>query len=294
VWYGCQAPTRQLGFERAAGPYSAFEGEQGEQHTLCPFGVPEIDETWGWGPTERIDRPGYLLEHGSDYKIPFWVCELVKESDLTGPGNRKKCSFKAEPRLARGERAVLSDYRGSGYDRGHQAPAADFKSSQDDTCDSFLLSNMAPQVGIGFNRDIWRFLETRTRDVVENRGKAFVITGGMLYDPKEEDKETADGFIDYDTIGNNQVAVPTHFYKIIVAKNDGGEWEAIGFVLENKAYPRVSKGKYDFAPFIRSIDWIEDRTGINFMPILDEEKPELEEALERDPAADLWPGFRSD
>ncbi len=286
---GCQTPQR---FQRPAGPYTAFEQEQGELHSLCAFGMPERDVGWDHGPTIIVDRPGYVLEHSSQDKVALWVCERVHKDHLTGEANRKYSPFKAEPRLGPGERAELADYRGSGYDRGHQAPAADFKYSQDRMNDSFFLSNMAPQVGIGFNRHIWRYLEEDVREAAKNRGQVFVITGGMFYDPDEEQLETADGFIEFDVIGSNNVSVPTHFYKIVTAETSDGQWEAIGLVLENRAYPRVPGAKYDFAPFVQAIDWIEDRAGINFMPLLDQDDPDLEERLERDPAQ-LWPAFEN-
>lgn len=50
-------------------------------------------------------------------------------------------------------KAKLSDYLRSGYDRGHMAPAADCKYSQNAMDETFYLSNIAPQVGDGFNRD---------------------------------------------------------------------------------------------------------------------------------------------
>jgi len=288
VWCGCQAPQR---YQRSAGPYTAHEQDQGEQHPLCAFGMPERESGWDHGPTIVVDRPGYVLEHSSLDKIALWVCERVEGDHLRGSANRKKSRFKPDPRLQPGERAELVDYRGSGYDRGHQAPAADFKYSQDRMNGSFHLSNMAPQVGSGFNRDIWRFLEQHVRDAVHNREKVFVITGGMFYDKAEEDAETADGFVEFKVIGPNLVSVPTHFYKIVVAKDSSGQWQAIGFVLENRVYPRAPGGNYDFAPYVQAIDWIEERAGINFMPLLDEDNPDLEERLERKPA-ELWKAFK--
>ncbi len=287
LWVGCQAPQR-VSLERPVGMYGLLAAaDQGQQHPLCPFGVPKHEEGWDHGDTVLVDRPGYLLEHSSVDKIPLWVCERVKRKHLTGAADRDNCRFKPDPRLSPGERAELSDYRSSGYDRGHQAPAGDYKSSQERMCDSFSLSNMAPQIGPRFNRGIWRVLEERTRDAVQERGDAFVITGGMFYDPEEEDSNTADGYVPYYAIGANYVAVPTHFYKILVAKNAADEWEAIGFVLENRAY-----SEYDFEPYIKPIDWIEERAGFNFMPLLDEDDPDLRDRLELNPAK-LWSEFRS-
>ena len=288
-WLGCQAPSR---YQRAAGPYTALAQDQGQLHALCPLGMPERESGWDHGPTVIVDRPGYVLEHSSLDKVPLWVCERIKKDHLEGSATRENSRFKPDPQLRPGRRAELADYRGSGYDRGHQAPAADFKYSQDRMNDSFYLSNMAPQVGVGFNRHIWRFLEEDVRKAAENRGEVFVVTGGMFYDPDEESPDTADGFVEYAVIGPNAVSVPTHFYKIVTAKNSSGQWETVGFVLENRAYPRAPGAEYDFAPFVKAIDWIEDRTGINFMPLLDDDDPSLEERLERNPA-ELWPAFRS-
>lgn len=258
---GCAAPRRTT--ERSA-QFTTFEASESAFHPLCPFGTPVMDVEWDHGDTTQIDREGYALLHSNELKVSLWVCEKVKKSDVSGKGDRKKSSFKAEPRLRRGDRAELSDYEGSGFDRGHQAPAADFKHSQDETDDSFFLSNMAPQVGSGFNRGIWRSLETKARKAAVKRGDVFIITGALFYDPEEENPDTADGFIEYGVIGENDVSVPTHFYKIIVDDNDG-HVSAIAFVLENRKYT----GRQDFSAFVREIDWIEERVGFDFMPNLE-------------------------
>ena len=49
--------------------------------------------------------------------------------------------------------AELSDYRNSGYDRGHLAPAADMKNSSISMSESFLFSNISPQ-DPSFNGDL--------------------------------------------------------------------------------------------------------------------------------------------
>jgi len=64
-----------------------------------------------------------------------------------------------------------------------------------------------------------------------------MITGGMFYDEAEDDVATADGLVNYESIGTGQVSAPTHFYKIVVAKNASDQWQAIGFVLANQGPP---------------------------------------------------------
>lgn len=51
----------------------------------------------------------------------------------------------------KGRSALIADFK-SGYDRGHMVPAADAKISQKAMDETFYLSNIAPQVGDGFNR----------------------------------------------------------------------------------------------------------------------------------------------
>jgi endonuclease G, mitochondrial len=229
----------------------------------CPEGRPTLDPEFGFGPTRFVIREGYVLQHSSRDKIPIWVCEGIEPAQLRGALTRSN-PFAPDPLLPAGERSELADYRGSGFDRGHMAPAGDQTVDEDRKKETFFLSNMAPQVP-RMNQQIWGTLEAKARDWLAARGGGFILTGGLFYDPKEDDATTADGLINFEQIGQDLVAVPTHFFKIVVAKGQGGRWEAIGFVLENRAYERP----FDFSQFIRSIDWIEEHAGVDFMPDLD-------------------------
>lgn len=131
-------------------------------------------------------------------------------------------------------RAKLHDYFRSGYDRGHQVPAADAKWSQDAMDQTFLLSNMCPQVGDGFNRDYWAHLEDFCRRLTHHFPSVRVVTG-PLYLPR---KDPADDKwrVSYEVIGSPpNVAVPTHFFKIIFAEDGktGGNVSLGAFVLPN-------------------------------------------------------------
>lgn len=216
-----------------------------------------------------IRRRGYVLAHSASRKVPLWVSEGIPRDHLDGPAERRD-NFKSDPELPEGERAELADYRGSGLDRGHQAPAEDFTLDQDLMDESFFLSNMAPQVGIGFNRHVWADLEAWSRDVARARGTAWVITGPLFLDE------------DGRTIGEGRVAVPSHFYKVVVTRDEGGALQAIAFVLENRAH--AAEERQDLARFIRAIDWVEEMGGLDVMPEL---QAGDEERLERR-AAKMW------
>ncbi len=242
------------------------------------FGVPKIDQTQNFGPTTIIYRNGYVLEHSGTYKIPLWVCEGFDRTQWDPPNPNRKDKFKPEPLVPSGQRAELADYKGSKMDRGHQAPAADF-SDQTMKDESFFLSNMAPQ-SPPLNQAFWRLLEDKVRNWATTNSPINVFTGGFFYDPKEEDPATANGRIKYRLIGPNEVAVPTHFYKVVFARDENGAPRAIGFVVENRPYDKTSK----FEDVIKSIEWIEERTGITFMPQLDDA---LQAKLKRTPGR-MW------
>jgi endonuclease G, mitochondrial len=81
------------------------------------------------------------------------VEEITKEQLEKKVGDRRDSVFLEDPAIPEKFRARLSDYFRSGYDRGHQVPAADAKLSQVAMNETFYLSNICPQVGDGFNRD---------------------------------------------------------------------------------------------------------------------------------------------
>ncbi len=166
---------------------------------------------------------------------PAWVAEHITPASLiANNGDRKHSSFVEDESIPAKFRAKLHDYFRSGYDRGHQVPAADAKWSQDALDQTFLLSNMCPQVGDGFNRDYWAHFEDFCRRLTHDYPSVRIATG-PLYLPR---KDPADGKwrVSYEVIGNPpNVAVPTHFYKVIFAEDGktGGNVSMGAFVLPN-------------------------------------------------------------
>lgn len=144
-----------------------------------------------------------MLAQDARLKIPLWVQYELTREELDGPAERTD-DFRADHSIPHGARAELGDYRGSGLDRGHLAPAGDMRRSLRVMSDSFLLSNISPQVGVGFNQAVWAELEDAVRGWVRQRGELTVITGPIF--------AVRNDTVSYRVIGENHVAVPTHFY----------------------------------------------------------------------------------
>ena len=111
-------------------------------------------------------------------KTPLWSAEHLTPERLSIKIKRED-NFHEETRVQQSHRALLSDYRGSGYDRGHMAPNADMNNTAAQY-DSFSLANMVPQAPKN-NQEVWRKLEEAVRAVVTKHHKdAYVLTGPIF------------------------------------------------------------------------------------------------------------------
>lgn len=219
-------------------------------------------------PSETGDllcRTGYALAHNPEHKTPDWVAEHLTREKASAVRARSN-DFQPDPDLEPGQRAELADYKNSGYDRGHMAPAGDMRWDKEAMSESFFLSNMSPQIGPGMNRGIWKNLEEKVRAWAVERGELYVYTGPIY----------ADGST-IKTIGSDHVAVPTHFYKIVF---DPVRIEAIAFILPNQALKAN-----DLPNYIVSIDEVQTRTGLNFLSSID---GPVQKLVESEKANGMW------
>lgn len=175
-------------------------------------------------------------------------------------GDRKHSYFAEDPSVPEKFRGKLKDYFRSGYDRGHQVPAADAKWSQEAMNDTFYLTNMCPQVGEGFNRDYWAHFEDFCRRLTDRYPSVRIVTG-PLYLPKRD--ENGKWKVSYEVIGNPpNIAVPTHFYKVIFAE-DGtttGNVALGAFVLPNAVIPNEKP----ITDFEVPVEAVERASGLEF------------------------------
>ena len=193
-----------------------------------------------------IDRPGYALGYIEYHEqAAFVIYKLTAREALTKEAQRTN-RFRRDPEIPTGS-ATTADYRRSGYDRGHLAPAADMAFSVQTMADSFFMSNMSPQKP-AFNRGIWKRLEEQVRQIAIREKTIYVVTGPIL-----SKKKTV-------TIGANQVTVPTHYYKVIFDLTPPRKM--IGFILPNEGSDRPLE---DFAV---TVDVVEKATGLDFFSAL--------------------------
>lgn len=192
-----------------------------------------------------IVHTGYTVSYNQDWLIPNWVAYELSPNEVNGTFPRRG-SFGPDPDV-KGRTATTYDYSNSGWDRGHMAPAADMKWSAEVMLESFYLSNICPQ-DRGLNGGIWLNLEEAVRDWARSQGPIYVVCGPIIGEA-------------FDTIGDNAVAIPNGFFKV-VCKKVGGVYFAIGFIFPNKD---VRGSIYEYA---YSIDDVEAKTGFDFFSAL--------------------------
>lgn len=275
-----QSPTleqRVATLERQVAELRALAGLASAAPSDLPEGLAaNINVRWGFpgGRCTFLVKEFYVTCHDPERRVPEWVTYQLTREDLAQSEIERTDDFRPDPELARGERAELADYRNSGYDRGHMAPAADFKRSREAMSSTFLLTNMAPQRP-NLNRGIWARLEDQVRQLAESHGKVWVFTGSLYLDANSQPAAPSN------TIGPNDVAVPSHFYKAILCEHASGAHELFAFLLPNQLGPVLGQP----ADYIVSVDRVEALAALDFFGAL----PDAEENRLESLVATQWP-----
>ena len=186
-----------------------------------PMGAPQVVA----GEVDKIARrsfflcrEGYAVQFDPQKKTPLWASEYLSATILRGGKEDRTDDFRPDPAVPFGAQATLNDYKGSKFDRGHVAPAADMNGRNANAMsETFFLTNMVPQVGPNNNRGIWADLEGQLRNWTLSRGHINVTTGPIFMGK-------------YGTMGRSAVAIPTHLYKVILDPRTG---ETIAFIIPN-------------------------------------------------------------
>ncbi len=199
-----------------------------------------------------ISHTGYWLSYNETHEQSNWVAYDLTNQETIKLFERTD-KFIKDPKVKTGT-ANDKDYSGSGYDRGHLAPASDMGWSSLTMAESFYYSNMSPQTP-SFNRGIWKKLEELVRTWTVEYDTIYIVTGPVLTSGLQ-------------TIGANKVSVPNYFYKVILDYSEPSI-KGIGFIIPNIG---SSEPLQNFAV---SIDSVEKFTGIDFYPKLSDNQEEL-------------------
>jgi endonuclease G len=176
-----------------------------------------------------IHRPAYSLIYDASHRNPQWVYERLTAENIQGEASRSHSEFKEDDSVPTHLRATLLDYKGSKLDRGHMAPAADHKSSPAAMSDTFYMTNMCPQCP-ELNRGYWAKLEKHVRDLTKHNNCVHVITGPLYLPHVESDGKR---YVKYQVIGKNDIAVPTHFFKVIHLEDKNGFCTTQAYIFPN-------------------------------------------------------------
>jgi DNA/RNA endonuclease G (NUC1) len=217
-----------------------------------------------WRDTVVCDHGHFKVCWCARTRNPKWVLEKLNQQTIKGPGSREKAKFHEDRLIEARFRSHPRDFKHSGFDRGHLAPAADFHCSQQAIEDTFIMSNISPQVGIGFNRDYWSRFENFVRSLTSHPQcqDVFVVTGPLFLPRLKAGGQSWE--MQHQLLGSapELVAVPTHFFKVVLMELSSGARPVAAFVMPNdKIDPNTP-----LTNFVVPIESLECAAGMAFFP----------------------------
>ncbi len=231
----------------------------------------------GWpSDGEVILHRAMALEYDEEHEMARWVAHIILPDVKNGRTARTN-DFRKDPKVKTGTAEEgdffnlktghdgKKEFYGFGFDRGHLAPSADFRWSQQALSESYYYSNMTPQRP-EFNRESWAMVEDYVRGyAVRNNTEVYVVTGPVLNDNLPKIERSI-----------NMVSIPEWHYKVAIDLNNKA---AIAFLMPN------GKCEKPIDSYVKSIDEVESFTGLNFFPTLNSD---LERKLEGEINTSQW------
>lgn len=211
-----------------------------------------------------IEYNGYTVSYDETSRIPVWVAYELTAEESNGTIGRSGKYFRPDEK-AKVIQADNYDYRGSGWSRGHMAPAGDFKWDDGAMWDTFYYTNCCPQ-DEKLNNGSWNVLENKVRTWARQFGSVFVVTGPIV------------GQNQAGKIGAHSIVVPDAFFKAVLVYSDEA-YHGIAFVMFNNSTTQRLPESY------MSINDLEKITGIDFFPAMDDS---VEEDVEGSVDLNLW------
>ncbi|GAB1294810.1 Nuclease EXOG, mitochondrial [Apodemus speciosus] len=221
--------------------------ESAEKVVLEQFGFPLTG-------TETRRYTNHALSYDQAKRVPRWVLEHISKDKIVGDADRKHCKFKPDPTVPLAFSALNEDYIGSGWEA---------------MAETFYLSNIVPQ-NFDNNSGYWNRIEMYCRELTERFEDVWIVSGPLTLPHTRNDgtKTVSYQVPGHSVIGEDNVAVPSHLYKVILARRSPESTEplALGaFVVPNKAIGFQSQ----LTEFQVSLHDLEKMSGLVFFPRLD-------------------------
>ena len=197
------------------------------------------------GDNQILEYTQFSLSYNEEHEQADWVAYELTAEEVAAKMDRCDC-FATDKDVATGS-AIEKDYSSTGFDKGHLCPAADNNMSEQANKESFLMSNMSPQLP-QFNRGIWADLESWVREQATEHKKIYVVTGPVFVN-------------NLGTISSKKVTIPGYYYKTIL-RFDGTTAKTIAFLL-----PHVG-AVGELKDYVVAVNSIETLTGLDFYPAL--------------------------
>ncbi|NWI12622.1 EXOG Nuclease, partial [Crypturellus soui] len=237
-----------------------LSSEPPEETLLEEFGFPKAG-------TETRCYTNHALSYDQAKRVPRWVLEHISKQKTLGDADRRHCKFRPDPNIPLMFSAVNEDYIGSGWSRGHMAPAGDNKFSTRAMAETFYLSNIVPQ-NYENNAGFWNRMEMYCRELTERFEDVWVVSGPLTLPETGDDGKKR---VTYQVIGKDDVAVPSHLYKVILARRSRTTTEPL--VLGAFVVPNDPIGfSHQLPEFQVNIEDLEKMSGLVFFPQVDKIK----------------------
>ena len=218
---------------------------------------------------QTVTYKAITVYYNNYYRLPNCVAyELtntqVAMANAPTSERRENYKFNRDPKVARCPE--WWEYKETGYDRGHMAPAMDMRWNREAMEQCFLMTNICPQ-DHDLNDGEWRHMEEALHSWARKAGRLVIFTGPVL-----------DGGMK--KIGkHHDIAVPTAFYKVVYSPD---QKRAIAFLFDNEPAPN------SWTNYAVTIDEVERRTGINFLASLPDD---VESTVESKQNIKSWPRY---
>jgi len=247
LWCGCTTPGTSNVYESTLGTDARIAGD------IMKYGYP--------GTAMVRYREGHVLSYDASRRVANWVAERLNKERLAGAESSKGYTFWVDQTLPEAFRSRSVDFADSGYIRGRLAAASNHRGSKLALKQTYLMSNVVPMLGADFRQTFWIGFEEKIREWARGAEDLYVFTGPLFL---AETGGDGGKLVSYQVLGDTGVAVPSHFYKVML-REQGHDLELQAFIVPHKKF----EGQVRYSDFLVSVDQVESFSGLDFFSGMD-------------------------